>query len=1280
MSIFTTHINRRHFCSKTFLAPRAATASAVRFVLLFLLALIAPALAAALAPFAAPTARAAEVSAARTVSVLVVYTAAAKNAAGGTDGIKAKINAMVSDTNTAFVNSDIDAKVVLAAAQEVAYTESAAKTNSYSRDLEALGGGLISGVAALRESTSADLVVLLRAGAGTTQAGTTGVAGLSYLLVDGYIRAGTASESIAFSVVGLDLNRYTFTHELGHSFGCGHEIGNDDSTGLRDYSHGYIYTASGVERGTVMAYHNNPTLRFSNPRYSEGTPLVATGNAATADNARTINETVESVAAYRDASRRADAPVFTTNIQPDAAGFYWDTVTVTLATATSNATIYYTIGDSVLPLRYSRALTVSSAGETVIRAHATRAGYTQSEESEIRLKLPPVADAKLTVNTSIDYSRITGGKYVFDGPVELSFVADNAAAVIRYTLDGTAVTETSPVYSAPFSLTANTTLRIRLYQQGCRPGAEIVYNFVVNALETEQPVFSPSGGIYANGVTVGVTSETLNAIIAYSTDGVRYYTRNSGEISLDITASLTLRAYAYQSASLLSETVSAAYTILSNTEVFSRFGAKVAASGNNTLLVDANGKLYAAGDNSAGRLGDAAVETQTALVQIAANVATVAAGAGHTLYTTASNKLYAAGDNTSGQLGLGDNAGRAAFALVADGALLAATGDAHSLFTTTTNELYVFGDNRRGQLGLGADAPVSANKPVLLGANVLLVAAGASHSLFVTGDGVLFAAGANESGQLGDGTAEDKAAPVAVAADVAAVAAAGAHTIFLKNDGTAWAMGGNEYAQLGDGTAASRLSPVQIASDVKAIAAGPTHTLLLKNDGTVWGAGLNNYGQLGAGQGGGTFAKIALPADALAQSVAAGLAHSIVRLESGSSLVFGRNDFGQLGIGSSENSTAPVAPAQQLNRPVLTFAPAADGAQQVVTLAAGSFGTVALPQKIRYTLDDNAVTETSPVYAAPFDAAPGTVIRARAYATAIYLPSEEVVTVVPVPLPVITAQPASRSARIGESIEFSVAAANATAFQWFRNGVAISGATRATLALTVAGGDNGAVFYAKVSNAGGAVQSESASLAVVFRATVAATPVAVTSPISAPKSALDNALDALRGNTSPLPEVAVGGHVTYSANADGDELVYQWKRNGEALAGETGASLTVSAEDAAAGVFSVEITDASGGVTVRSAPVFRLVPAPEITVQPAAFSTARRGGRVTLRVAADDKGAGRLWYQWYKDGEPLYVAVFPTLEIAVADVADAGIYTVIVTNRVGAAVESAPAELTFEEL
>jgi beta-galactosidase len=85
------------------------------------------------------------------------------------------------------------------------------------------------------------------------------------------------------------------------------------------------------------------------------------------------------------------------------------------------------------------------------------------------------------------------------------------------------------------------------------------------------------------------------------------------------------------------------------------------------------------------------------------------------------------------------------------------------------------------------------------------------------------------------------------------------------------------------------------------------------------------------------------------------------------------------------------------------------------------------------------------------------------------------------PAPTITVQPEDQTGYISETVTFVADAKGKKplAFQWYRNGAAISGATSETLSVQVQSvAQNGTLFHAVVSSSYGSAQTRSASLRV----------------------------------------------------------------------------------------------------------------------------------------------------------------------------------------------------------
>ena len=230
-------------------------------------------------------------------SVMVVYTEAARLAAGGTTAMEALINLAVAETNTIYANSGITPRIQLAYQQQVSYSEA----GGFSMALSHLTGktdGYMDEVHLLRDAYRADLVSLF--------IDNSEYCGIAWLMTS----LSSSFERYAFSVVAWDCatGYYSFAHEMGHNMGCHHAVGDSglvQGGGLYDYSHGWRFlgTSSGNPQWrTVMAYAPGTRIdHFSNPDISyDGTATgVPLGSSNEAHNARSINMAASTVANWR---------------------------------------------------------------------------------------------------------------------------------------------------------------------------------------------------------------------------------------------------------------------------------------------------------------------------------------------------------------------------------------------------------------------------------------------------------------------------------------------------------------------------------------------------------------------------------------------------------------------------------------------------------------------------------------------------------------------------------------------------------------------------------------------------------------------------------------------------------------------------------------------------------------------------------------------------------------------------------------------------------------------
>jgi hypothetical protein len=154
--------------------------------------------------------------------------------------------------------------------------------------------------------------------------------------------------------------------------------------------------------------------------------------------------------------------------------------------------------------------------------------------------------------------------------------------------------------------------------------------------------------------------------------------------------------------------------------------------------------------------------------------------------------------------------------------------------------------------------------------------------------------------------------------------------------------------------------------------------------------------------------------------------------------------------------------------------------------------------------------------------------------------------------------------------------------------------------------------------------------------------------------------------------ILAGGTAVFRGSSVGHApLRYQWQRSGIDLIGSTNAVLTLTnAELNDTGEYSLIVSNDFGAVTSRVA-LLELYMVPQITQSPAP-ALVMQGSNATFSVTA--AGTAPLSYQWHKAGSPLASATNMSFTIANCQLADAGNFTVVVTNLAGA-VTSAPVTL-----
>ncbi len=300
---------------------------------------------------------------------------------------------------------------------------------------------------------------------------------------------------------------------------------------------------------------------------------------------------------------------------------------------------------------------------------------------------------------------------------------------------------------------------------------------------------------------------------------------------------------------------------------------------------------------------------------------------------------------------------------------------------------------------------------------------------------------------------------------------------------------------------------------------------------------------------------------------------------------------------------------------------------------------------------------------------PGTVT-VTASAPGLASGSVQLASVAPAPpvqsqAPAIIVPPVDQSVTAGYPATFNVAASGSgtLAYQWFVNGIAVSGATGTdyTTAATTAA-DNGKTVSVTVTSSFGAVTSNPVKLTVAAAANTVIT-------------------------TQPLAQTAVVGQAaTFTVVASGSpQLIYQWFVNGVSVANGT-QNTYVTPILTTAGTSSVYAIVSNPVNKVQSATVALTVGAPAavaITTQPQSQIVA---ANQPVQLSAVVSGSAPFTYTWQftpKGGSATVLASNTssastiTYTVPAMSAATVGAYTVVVNNAANTAATSAAAQLTL---
>jgi uncharacterized membrane protein len=224
----------------------------------------------------------------------------------------------------------------------------------------------------------------------------------------------------------------------------------------------------------------------------------------------------------------------------------------------------------------------------------------------------------------------------------------------------------------------------------------------------------------------------------------------------------------------------------------------------------------------------------------------------------------------------------------------------------------------------------------------------------------------------------------------------------------------------------------------------------------------------------------------------------------------------------------------------------------------------------------------------------------------------------------------------------------ATAFQWYANGVAIAGATTASLTLTAAQAH--AVITYDITISDGALSATDTS-----------------SPVTVGNSApFFNGAPTITG--TPREGLTLGLNVlTHDVDGDTVTLAYQWNADGVPVAGATGATWVIPAGLAthAALTCTLTVSDAYGGSTTTTTAAKERNAAPVFTGTPTITGVALEGltlGLADTGVADADGDTVTLTYQWKRGTATISSATGATYQVNSKQHVD---YTCVITASDG---------------
>ena len=479
-----------------------------------------------------------------TFDIMVLYTASAKNAAGGKAAIESIIQSSVATMNTTFENSNISSRVQLVYMQEVSYnrgeTGLSSGFNTALYDLTDKTDGYMDDIHQLRDNYHADMVQLLF--------NNNSLGGLAWVMQT----PSSSFESNAFSVVHYSYSDgWAFDHEFGHNMGMAHDRAHAGISGSYSYSYGYQSPTNTWH--SVMSY-NCPTWcpridYWSNPNVSYNGEAIGIpiGQTNEADGKISITNNAGIIANWRQRPNSPDLVVQSPSVSDDTLeeeqSFTASAIVQNVGKSSSVSTIlrYYISSDSTITtsdtfLGNSSVPALSAGGTSsqsvILTTPNTPGTYyigscveSVTNESStmnncssgvvVTITTPPVTAPDLIVQNPLVSDSILeeGQSFTAYGTVKNQGTASSTSSTLRYYISSDSTITTSDTFlgnsSVPALSAGGTSSQSVILTTPNTPGTYYIGSCVESVTNESSTMNNCSSGVVVTITTPPVTAPDL---------------------------------------------------------------------------------------------------------------------------------------------------------------------------------------------------------------------------------------------------------------------------------------------------------------------------------------------------------------------------------------------------------------------------------------------------------------------------------------------------------------------------------------------------------------------------------------------------------------------------------------------------------------------------------------------------------------------------------------------------------------------------------------------------